>query len=298
MVCIREKNEFFRMKTKRLNEISNLLKATRIKRVLLVLMVILIPAAYTNNFNLSIFLLGIIAVIIYSASSIYNAYKDEDYRLPKYFPLIMILIFILALVISSLNKILLLATLSWIILGFIYNTFARKIIFGDALIAGLTHFVIPLVASSLLVSLSLSSIFPLIFFFYFLALCMGPVTNLKDIQKDKEKKYKTLVSTAKEPKTIAKIFLNVSFLILILIFIYFGMQNLNFILLLLPLAIQRIVLKKINENKFKEALSFMRFYLMLAFAIIIFILSSDYFLRLICSIIFFTYIFTFLERKK
>jgi 4-hydroxybenzoate polyprenyltransferase len=276
----------------------NLLEATRIKRVFPVLMVILIPAAYTNNFNLLIFLLGVIAALIYSASSIYNAYKDEDYKLPKYFPQTIILIFAISLVISSFNKILITAALLWIFFGFIYNTLARKIILGDALIAGLTHFVIPLIASSLLVGLSLSSISSSIILFYLLALCIGPVTNLKDIKKDKERKYKTLVNSVKKPKTITIIILNVSFILITLIFVSFEILNFNLFFLFLPLVIQRIIVKKINKDKFKEALGFMRVYLMLSFAILIFILSSDSLAKLISSIIFILYLFTLPKDKK
>ena len=263
------------MKKQGKNYFLNLLKATRIKRTLLILMVILIPAAYSNKFPLTLLLLGLVAVLIYSAASIHNAYKDRDYKLPQYSKKVILGIILIALLLASLNKIILITSIIAIFLGYIYNTTSRFIIYGDNLIAGLTHFVLPIIASSLLVGLSISTTFSLSILFYFLALCIGPVTNLKDIREDKKRGYKTLVNSVKKPRIIAIILLNFSFVIIVFLYLFLGVKGLNFLLLAPPFLLELATVKLIYENKLKNALNLMRFYLIASFALLILILTSD-----------------------
>ena len=122
----------------------NLLKATRATRVLTVLTIILIPAAYANNFPRILALFLTVPALIYFAFSIYNAYRDNDYVLPNYFPIIIVILLTTALIISFSNKIILIATCLWIVLGLIYHTIARRIILGDAMVAGITHLALPI----------------------------------------------------------------------------------------------------------------------------------------------------------
>ncbi len=257
------------------NQLLNLIKATRVYRVLTVLMVILIPAAYMGKFPLSLLMLSLAAILIYSASSIYNAYRDKDYNLPKYtFKVIFILLF-LALIISLTNKIIFFSVLISILLGFIYNTVARFIPMGDGFIATITHFALPFIVSSLLLGIDIKFIiFPAILF-YCIGFFIGPVTNLKDIQKDKEKGYKTVISSIKNPELIATIFLDLSFIIIFIIYTFFKLNVFYFLFLIPVFLLRTFIVQKIYGGNFRKALNLMRLYLMLSFLFLIFCLTSN-----------------------
>ncbi len=276
------------------NYFLNLLKATRIKRTLLILMVMLIPAAYSNKFPLTLLYLGLVAVLIYSAAGIHNAYKDKDYKLPQYSKKVILGIVLIALLLASLDKIILITSVIAIFLGYIYNTISRYIIFGDTFIAGLTHFVLPIIASSLLVGLSISTAFSLSILFYFLALCIGPTTNLKDIMEDKKRGYKTLVNSVNKPRTIAIILLNFSFIIVVLMYLFLGVKGLSLLWLIPAFLLELVTVKSIYESKLENALNLMRFYLITSFALLILILTSNKYLIFSSLSVLFIYFFTLL----
>jgi len=274
----------------------NLVRATRIKRTLPILMIILIPAAYSNKFPLTVLLLFLVVILIYSASSIYNAYKDGDYKLPNYYFVIILILLFLTLVISLLDKIIFFAALIAIFLGYIYNTVARFIPLGDALTAGLTHFVLPIIVSSLLVGLGLSFIIPCAIFVYLIAICIGPVTNLKDIKEDKKRGYKTLVNSVKNPKTVAITLFSFSFIIIFLLYLFLGIRNLNLLFLIPSFLLIIMTTRQIYKGKMKSALNLMRFYLITSFGILIFILTSNVNVILGSAFIVMIYFFTLIQR--
>lgn len=258
------------MRKQRQNYFLNLLKATRVGRVLPVLIIILIPAAYSNKFPLTLLLLGLVAVLIYSAASIHNAYRDKDSEMPKYFPLVIFILLGTALIISSFEKIIFITSIVWITLGYVYNTISRYVIYGDNLIAGLTHFVVPITASSLLVGLGLKTIIPLTTITYLLALCIGPVTNLKDIKEDKRRGYKTLVNSVRKPYSVAAILFDFSFIFIFILYAFL-ITNGYFLLFLTPVFILKsVIINRIYSRRAKEALNLMRFYLIFSFIFLIF----------------------------
>ncbi len=280
------------------NYFWNLVRATRIKRTLPILMIILIPAAYSNKFPLTILLLFLVVILIYSASSIHNAYRDKDYKLPSYYFIIILILLFLTLIISLLNKIIFFAALIAVFLGYIYNTIARFIPLGDALTAGLTHFVLPIIVSSLLVGLGLSFIIPCTIFVYFIAICIGPVTNLKDIKEDKKRGYKTLVNSVKNPKTVAITLFSFSFIIIFFLYLFLGIRNLNLLFLIPSFLLGVMIINQISKNHVRKALNLMRFYLILSFTFLIFILTSDVLIIFLSFFILFAYLFTFLWSFK
>jgi len=276
------------------NYFWNLLKAMRIYRVLAVLLIILIPAAYSNKFPLSLLSLSFAAVFIYSASSIYNAYRDNDYKLPRYFFIIIVILFLLAFLLSFTNKIILFSVLIAILLGFVYNTIARIIPMGDAFIAGLTHHVLPFIASSLLVRLNIIFMIKFVFLFYFLALCIGPVTNLKDIEKDKKKRYRTVVNSIKNPELFSMVFLDLSFIIIFVIYVFFKLDTYHLLFLIPIFLFKTFIFKQIYSHSYRKALYLMRLYLMLSFVFLIFSLTNNFYIILSALIILLIYILTLL----
>jgi hypothetical protein len=276
------------------NYFLNLIKATRAYRVLTVLMVILIPAAYANKFPPSLLILSLAAILIYSASSIYNAYRDKDYKLPKYALRIIFILFFLALIISLTNKIIFFSVLIAISLGFIYNTIARVIPMGDGFIAGFTHFALPFIFSSLLVGLDIKFIVLPATLFYCIGFFIGPVTNLKDIQKDREKEYHTVITSVKNPEFISAISLDLSFIIIFVIYIFFKLNNFYFLFLIPVFLLRTFIVQQICCGNFKKALGLTRLYLMLSFIFLIFCLTLNFYILLAALSILFVYILSLL----
>lgn len=279
-------------------EIINLIKASRIKRTLPILAVILLPAAYTNKFPISLFYLASSIILIYSSASIYNAYKDKDYKLPPYFKKLMIFMVILALSIASLDKTIFIASIFAVFLGYIYNTKARFFSLGDSLVAGITHYALPVLVSSLLVDLNLLKAIPLSMIVYTMALCIGPITDLKDIKKDRKLGYKTIVSDSKNPKKISLIFLNISFLIMIFLYLFLQKNQASLLLLIPVFLIKTKVSKKIKNNKPKQALNLMRLYLISSFILLILVLTYDIRIAILSVLILFFYLFALIKNYK
>ena len=283
---------------KRDNSLWNLLRAMRLERTLSVLMIILIPVAYTNKFPLSIFVLCLAAILIYGASAIYNAHRDGDYSLPEYSPAFIVGIFLVALIISLSNKIIFFTALSTIFLGYLYNTLSRFFIIGDAFVAGFTHFAIPIIASSLLVGLKPSVFLPMASLTYMILFCIVPITNLKDIQKDKKLGYKTLVNTVENPKIISIIFFIFSLMFFFIFSLFLGIRDLRLIFLFPVLLIGGLIIYQINYNYMKRALKLLRLYLILSFSLLILILSSISHVSFAAFLILFTYLLVLLGNYK
>src|SRR3989339_511655 len=59
---------------------------------------------------------------------------------------------------------------------------------------------------------------------YFIAICMGPITNLKDIKEDRKRGYKTLVNTVKNPFTVAIILFEIQFFFILILYFFFNFK--------------------------------------------------------------------------
>jgi 4-hydroxybenzoate polyprenyltransferase len=278
------------------NLFYSLLKSTRIKRTLPILTLILLPAAYVNKFPLSLFIFASVIVLIYSAASIFNAYKDKDYILPKYFPSVIITMLIFAVLLSLTNIIIFISALVFIILGYIYHTKARVIPLGDGLVAGFTHYLIPILVSALLVNMNNILTLQLSTAGYFIGFSFGPITNLKDINKDKKLGYKTLVNQVKNPKII--VYLSLSLIFSILVFMYIILKIDNFYLYLIPLfSLNIIILNTIIKKQPERALNITRFYLILAFVISIMGLTRNISIDIASLFILSIYLFSLFNIK-
>src|SRR3989339_262792 len=184
-----------------------------------------------------------------------------------------------------------------ILLGYIYNTTARYIVFGDGLIAGLTHYVLPIIASSLLVGLNKEIIIQISIIVYFIAICMGPITNLKDIKEDRKRGYKTLVNTVKNPFTVAIILFEIQFFFILILYFFFNLSYINLILLF-PIYILKIfITTKIYQQKSKEALNYLRLYLILSFTFLILSLTNNLYIIMQNLIILILYLTTIIYNE-
>jgi len=94
-------------------------------------------------------------VLIYSAAGIHNAIRDKDYNLPKNSNWTILLFLASGILISLFNKIIFFTAIAAIILGLIYNTISRYILFGDSSVLAITHYTLPCFSCSLLVGINL-----------------------------------------------------------------------------------------------------------------------------------------------
>lgn len=274
------------------SNILQLFRSTRLKRILPILIVILIPAAYKDILKIEVMFLFLIVAFIYSASSIFNAYKDNDYDLPSYFPMIILILLFLSILMAMTNYILLIGTFSAIVLGYIYNTHARFIVFGDGIIAGLTHYAIPILISSLLVGLDIGLSLTFSSIFYLLAISIGPITNLKDIEKDKILGYKTIVTLTKNPYAVSITFLNISFILIFVLYIMIGIESYSLLSLIPIFLLEKNIETKIQDKKSELALNLLRLYLILSFMFLIILLTTSFYILLISSSILLVYLLT------
>lgn len=221
----------------------NLLKATRIYRVIPTLMIILLASSFNQKFNIYLLFLSLISILIYASGGIQNAIKDKDYDLPKKSKIIIFCLIGLALIISLTNKTLFLTTIIWVSLSFIYNTISRKIILGDTIIMSLTHYVIPFVSATILLHSKIDILFTSLLFLTFFFLT--PFKNIKDTKQDKQRGYKTLTTTFAYGKDIT---LTIFFLLIIPLSCFYLFFKLNLIYLIGLVIVIFLDLLSIKNN--------------------------------------------------
>jgi len=212
------------MKKQKQNYFLNLLKATRVVRVLIPLSSIMLIVGFANHINKEIFILTICCVLIYSAGGIFNAKTDKDFKL-KHSLVAVIFLFLIALILSFSNYIIFFSVFAWVLLSFIYNKFSRKILFGDSVILAITHAVIPIVGASLLLNLDFRIMFIISGFMFVAFFLIIPMKNLSQVVKDKKRKYKTLMTQYKNGKQITNWLLNIHVLLLFLAYFIFSLNN-------------------------------------------------------------------------
>lgn len=273
------------------NKFLNLFRATRFRRCFPSLMAILIFPAYAKTFPTTIITLMFVTASLYSLASIHNAYKDKDYILPKYFPIILISGLTITLAIAATNKIILTTSLLAIALGYIYNTASRFIILGDSFIAGITHYILPITASALLVG---KNPFPTAFLFFFFIFSLVPIANLKDLQKDKDLGYKTLVTSVSNPFWTGTALSNLAFIITFIIFLLLGIN----ILFLIPLFLFQLLITYTIHTNIRIAIELTRLYFLTIFIIIIVTQTTLPKILIIAAAIFTTYFTIFMADIK
>lgn len=274
-----------------MGEIIDLLKSTRIQRVSTILTAILVPSAIYNKINLNILFFGLIYIFIYSAVGIHNAKKDEDYLLPKRVNLITWILFAISLIISFQNKLLFITAISIITLGIIYNTLARKVLFGDTIILSITHNTLPVFISSLLIGQSILNAFKLSFFFFIVLWPLINIKNLKDYKQDIKRKYKTIGTEFENRKQISKILIIATCFLSSFAPIIFKMNSIFYLLFFSYLTINLIIYNLISKEKYLPALNLMRLSIIIFFTSFILDKTEDIYIIFINSIILIAYVF-------
>jgi 4-hydroxybenzoate polyprenyltransferase len=170
------------------------------------------------------------------------------------------------------------------ILGFIYNEFSRKIILGDSLVAGMTHFSLPLFFTGIITKTNMDIVLPITIIAFFIAPTIAPITNIKDIKEDKKRNYKTLINTVKNPfKTI-----KISLIILPIIFTIISIIIKNFELIIFQIILFPLIVKIKNlivKKQFKRGLILLRTYLVYSYYFIILLTTKNIEITFVASII-------------
>lgn len=214
-------------------------------------MLIMLAIAITNKINLEIILFATSMILIYSSAGIQNAIKDKDIFPKKSQKIISAIPIIIAITISFQNIILLISTSLWIILGIAYNTTSRRILFADTTIIAITHYLMPITFSLLLLGKDLYYSLEIGIIFFSLFWFILPIKNLKEIQKDKKLNYKTLPTFLKNGKTITTI--SSIFFMIILMFLQISIEvNIILITTTILLYFTGVKLIKTNEKKSLE----------------------------------------------
>ena len=238
---------------KRGKNICNLIKATRINRTLPSISLILFACSLMNAINKEIYSLMGICFLLYAPGGILNAIKDKDYSLPKYSKILVFLLPAIAIIISLSNNLLLIATISWIIFGFIYNVLSRKILLLDTTAICLTHHFIPVFFSLLILGAKLELAINSSLYVYSVFWFLAPIKNLNGIEKDRELKYQTLPANYRHGKIITIILYYISFLVMTLAYFLFELNSLYTIFLGLLLLLF-LVSKKTFSMKDKSSM--------------------------------------------
>jgi 4-hydroxybenzoate polyprenyltransferase len=253
-----------------LSNFLTIVKATRLYRIIPVLMVMAVSMAFAGEITKEIILLSICCALVYAVIGIHNAIKDKDYCLPRCTNKIMFLLSLAALIVSLFHYILFLTVIAWIILGIVYNTVARFVLFGDTTILAITHFALPSFVSSLLLGLDARFALMLSLLFFIIAWFITQTKNLKDTAKDKKRNYVTLTTKFKKGDIITQGFLIISFALMIVSYflLYLGVKSI--VVLVFVFIIIIIASKKINNNEQTQGLGLLRFgFLIFMFGLIL-----------------------------
>jgi len=247
-----------------------LLKSTRVERAFYIVSVILIPAAFANTVNFDLLVLSICCILLYSVSGIHNSKRDGDHLLPGYYKKFIVFLVLTALLLSMYNLVIFVTVIVSIFLGVVYNTFSRKILFGDATVLGFTHAAIPIIASSLIVKLDLMVGAKIAAVFYVFIWVLGNARNQKDSKGDKRRKYRTYVTVTKNPRVLTRLFFSLSFLIMILSSLIFKVSTNYLFVLSFAFVVEIIILYLTDLKKDVLAMQLARFTIILfSFALVL-----------------------------
>lgn len=254
------------------NKFLNSIKATRITRTFPSLLLIILACSISNKWNLEIIFLGISLLLIYSFAGIQNALKDKDHEVTKETKIISFIPLFIALIISTLNIWIFIASVSWILLGIFYNTKSRKILFLDTTILGITHYFLPLFTSLVLLENSIGSSFKTAIPIYLITWFILPIKNLKETKKDEKLGYKTLTTKYKNGKEITIISF-VSSIFLLIAYLY--SIGTSFFYIEFIAIIYLVVLISIRTEQEKLTLKLTRLLFLIFFFILIIINTKE-----------------------
>lgn len=228
-------------------------------------MLILLGIALKNKINTEIIFLTLSMILIYSSAGIHNSIKDKEILPKNKEKLILFLPLILAIIISLQNRILFLATFLWISLGLTYNTISRKILFMDITLISITHYIIPLSFSLILLgepipqAIKTGIIVTITFWFFF------QIKNIKGKKEDKNLNYKTLSTVYKNGDTLSVI--SSIFSIILLTTLQFQL-DVHMILIFTTVLIYISGIKTIKKDEEKSLNLFRLLYIFSIFSLI------------------------------
>jgi 4-hydroxybenzoate polyprenyltransferase len=179
--------------------------------------------------------------------------------------------------------IILFSVISWLILGLIYNTVARHVLYGDATILAITHYALPSFSASLLTGASISSAATLSGFMFVTFGFIMESRNLKDTKEDAERGYKTLTTVFKEGKLISVTLIASSVICMFLSYFLFSLSLLFLFAFLTVIFSYLKVIFHITRKENSDAVKFLRV-LMMLFLISFILGKSTHFLVILFSI--------------
>lgn len=245
-----------------MKEFGTLVRSTRVYRTIPVIFVILVSAAFANRINMGIVLLILCDVLVYAVFGIHNAIKDNDFEVPGYSRVIMLLLLGMAVAISSLNIIVFVTVMMWIVLGLLYNTIARHILFGDSSVIGITHFALPSFSASLILGNDLFMSGLLAFLFFVIAWFLVQTKNLKDTRDDKKRGYVTMSTVFSDGTIMTQLLLGVSVSVMIGTYVLFSFSFVSFVFSMIIFGCLVYSLFLINLGREKDGLGVLRLIIM------------------------------------
>lgn len=238
--------------------IIELIKATRIQRTLTALAVIMVPVGFVGKITSDIVYLAFILMLVYAAASLQNAKKDNDYQLPKYYMKFYYAFVALAVVLSFKNIILFLTLCSWIVLGLIYNTIARGVLFGDVTLLSITHHALPAFSASLLLGLNLRTTLLISALMFTVFWFIIPLKNLKDTIDDRNRGYKTLTTDIKNGEVKTKALFEIAFIVMLGAYFVLNLSDMYLMILLAIFGLKVMINYFIDIRKEEIALNMTR----------------------------------------
>jgi len=235
-----------------------ILKSSRIERMMPTITIILLPIAISSSINLNVVLLIICCLLIYSAASIHNGMKDNDLDLPKNSKYLVLFFLITAAILSFFDPIILITSISWVILGYLYNSHSRKVLFGDSSILAFTHYVLPFIASSLLISLSSSLIITISIVIYLVMWPIMNVKNVKDWRDDKERGYRTIMTNFKNGYSLCLVCIQATVILMFISYLYIFGNELSYFFSLMVLTIDLFIISDFKRGNHLSSMEKMR----------------------------------------
>jgi 4-hydroxybenzoate polyprenyltransferase len=137
----------------------------------------------------------------------------------------MFALLIVLFLLSLLNHIVFFSVVLWMILGYIYNTASRFILFGDSTVLAITHYTLPCLASSLILGLNPQLTLKLCLFMFSTFWFLMHSKNLKDTEADSKRGYATLTARFAHGKGISILLISVGFAMMFSSFFLFDLSN-------------------------------------------------------------------------
>lgn len=203
-----------------LKTIGGLWRATRIKRGTYAALSTIVAGSFTGIFDTSLFLLILLCYVVYAIGGLVNALKDNDFPAvsKREYMLGIFALILFSVACSLFNVVLSFFVIAGLLLGYLYSHFSRYLLYGDIVIGGLYHIVLPMVTVFSLHDLSFRSYGSLVFTLLVIFTFLLSVKNMNGYEDDKKRGYVTFMTLFPATKGTWFTFFS-SFLAAVLIFL-------------------------------------------------------------------------------